>query len=248
MHPSGRFTALNVTVRQLVLNAYSLRAFQVAGGPDWMDGQYFDILAQAPDDFELGQTRQMMRRLLAQRFGLVVQRASRMTSVYSLEWTNDSKTPGRWLRRPSTSCDRFPADPPEETVGPLRGRPASTTRSQRDRQADPECPPFLGFGSTRPLTAGEAQWFFARRHPVSSILSVLEAAAGGPVIDNTGLTGLWDLDLKFEMDSLGAPTETDRRYGSIFSAVREQLGLKLEPTKSDVEMLVIERLEQPTEN
>jgi uncharacterized protein (TIGR03435 family) len=50
------------------------------------------------------------------------------------------------------------------------------------------------------------------------------------------------------MDSLGAPTETDRRYGSIFSAVREQLGLKLEPTKSDVEMLVIERLEQPTEN
>src|SRR5215510_967801 len=54
MHPSGRFTATNVSVRQLILSAYSVRQSQVAGGPDWMDSQLFDILAQAPDDFEMG--------------------------------------------------------------------------------------------------------------------------------------------------------------------------------------------------
>jgi uncharacterized protein (TIGR03435 family) len=248
MHPSGRFTALNVTVRQLLLNAYGVRAFQLAGGPDWMDGQYFDILAQAPDDFEMGQTRQMMRRLLEQRFGLVVQRATRMTPVYSLEWNNASKTPGRWLRRPSVPCDRPPADPPEELVGPPGSRRAATARGQRDQDADPECPPFWGFASTRPLTPGEPQWVYSRRHPMSSILSVLEGAAGGPVIDNTGLTGVWDLDIKFEMDSANPLDAAEPRYGSIFSAVREQLGLKLQATKSNVEMLVIERLDRPSEN
>lgn len=248
MHPSGRFTALNVTVRQLILNAYGVRAFQIAGGPDWMEGQYFDILAQAPDDFEIGQTRQMVRRLLAQRFGLVVQRATRVTPVYSLEWNNTSKTPGRWLRRPTVPCDRPPADPPEELVGSLGSRRAAPARGPRDQEADPECPPFFGYASRTPLAGGEPQWLYSRRHPVSAILAVFEAAAGGPVIDNTGLTGIWDLDLRFEMDSATALSGVEPRYGSIFSAVREQLGLKLQATKSNVEMLVIERLERPSEN
>jgi uncharacterized protein (TIGR03435 family) len=246
MHPSGRFTAVNVTVSQLIVNAYSLRPSQIAGGPDWMGSQMFDILAQAPDDFEMGQTRQMVRRLLEQRFGLVVQRATRMTPVYSLEWSNNRKTPGRWLRRPSVPCDRPPVDPPEELVGALGSRRA--VREQRDQKADPECPPFFGFASTRPLTPGEAQWFYSRRHPVSSILSVLESAVGAPVIDNTGSTGIWDLDLKFEIDAPTAVNGVEPRYGSIFTAVREQLGLKLQATKSNVEMLVIERLERPSEN
>jgi uncharacterized protein (TIGR03435 family) len=71
---------------------------------------------------------------------------------------------------------------------------------------------------------------------------------GGAVIDNTGLTGEWDVDIKWEPDSLSAPNSAETRYGSIFTAVREQLGLRLEPTKSKVELLVIERLERPSEN
>jgi uncharacterized protein (TIGR03435 family) len=236
MHPSGRFSALNVTVKQLILNAFGVRAFQIAGGPDWMDGEYFDILAQAPDDFEMGQTKLMMRRLLEQRFGLVLQRATSVQPVYSLEWLNKKRTPGPWLRRPS-GCDRPPADPPEVA-----------DRSQRDQPPNPECPGLLGWGSNRPMTAGEAQWFFSRRHPMSSVLPALEPAVGGPVIDNTGLTGIWDLDIKWEQESLGAPNSAETRYGSIFTAVREQLGLKFEPTKARIEMLVIEGLARPSEN
>ena len=73
-------------------------------------------------------------------------------------------------------------------------------------------------------------------------------ATGAPVIDNTGLTGEWDVDLKFELDASGAQGGAEPRYGSIFTAVREQLGLKLEPTKSSVDMLVIEQIERPSPN
>jgi len=118
-----RFTALNVTVRQLILSAYDVRVSQIAGGPNWMESQYFDIQAQAPDDFEMGQTKLMMRRLLEQRFGLVVQRATSVASVYALEWINSRRTPGRWLRRPSV-CDRAPADPPEVLVIERLERPS----------------------------------------------------------------------------------------------------------------------------
>lgn len=67
-----------------------------------------------------------------------------------------------------------------------------------------------------------------------------------PVIDNTGLTGEWDVDIKF--DASGGRGGTDALYGSFFTAVREQLGLKLEPTKSDVRVLVIEQLARPSPN
>jgi uncharacterized protein (TIGR03435 family) len=245
MHPSGRFTALNVTVTQLILSAYDVRPFQIAGGPDWMGSQLFDILAQAPDDFEMGQTKQMMRRLLEQRFGLVAQRATSAQSVYSLERISNNRAPGPWLRRPSV-CDRAPADPPEVLVGPLAGRRAPTARSQRDQRFDPECPWFWGH-STTGVAAG-ATWFYSRRLPLSSILEPLGGMVGGAVIDNTRLTGEWDVDIKWEPDSLSATNGVETRYGSIFTAVREQLGLKLEPTKSNVQMLVIERLDRPSEN
>ena len=85
MHPSGRFTAQNVTVSQMIQSAYDLRPFQIGGGPDWMGSQLFDIEARAADDFEMGHTRSMMRQLLKEPFGLVIQRATSVMSVYALE-------------------------------------------------------------------------------------------------------------------------------------------------------------------
>jgi uncharacterized protein (TIGR03435 family) len=243
MHPSGRFTALNVTVRQLILSAYDMRPFQIVGGPDWMGSQLFDILAQAPDDFEMGQTRAMMRRFLEERFGLVVQRATSVMQVYSLERVGGNRTPGIWLRRPPAACDRAPADPPETLVGPLSGRRSASPRSPGDSTPDRECGAFWGFSNP-----GTAMWFYSRRHPLSSILLPLGSYAGAPVIDNTGLTGEWDLDIKWDLDASAVRGDAESRYGSFFTAVREQLGLKLEPTKSTVNVLVIEQLERPSPN
>lgn len=72
INPSGEFTAVNVTLLQLILVAYDVRAYQIVGGPEWMASQFFDIAAEAPDDFEMEDTKAMMRRLLEKRFGLAV--------------------------------------------------------------------------------------------------------------------------------------------------------------------------------
>ena len=83
---------------------------------------------------------------------------------------------------------------------------------------------------------------------MSSILLPLGSFAGAPVIDNTGLTGEWDLDIKWDLDTSSVRGGADTRYGSFFTAVREQLGLKLEPPKSTVDVLVIEQVERPSPN
>ena len=243
MHPSGQFTALNVSVRQLIMSAYDVRSFQIRGGPDWIATQYFDILAQAPDDFEIGHTKAMMRRLLEERFGLVVQRTTSELPVYALGWVDRNRRPGPWLRRPGAACDRPPADPPEETVGgPGRRRPPQRP-GQGEMKPDPECRPFWG---TTAVFAGVDKWFWARRVPFASTLDAVGAFVDLPIVDKTGLTGVWDVDIKWDSDPRDASNSADARYGSIFTAVREQLGLKLEPDRSPTPVLVLERVQQPT--
>jgi uncharacterized protein (TIGR03435 family) len=243
MYPSGIFIASNVTVPQLILSAYSVHSYQIVGGPDWMGSQRFDIHAKAPDDFEWGQTRAMMRGLLEQRFGLVATRTTRKIPVYTLEWINSSHTPGIWLRRPSRVCEPSPL-PPEKTIGPLGGR--RTARATQDSKSNPEC---RGYSGT-PYPKKEG-WFYGRRVEITPLLSWLNTIVDRPVIDKTGLTGWWDFDLKWDPDpgrSDEVRSENDRNYGSMFTAVREQLGLTLKPINADVDVVVIEHLQQPTPN
>jgi uncharacterized protein (TIGR03435 family) len=93
-------------------------------------------------------------------------------------------------------------------------------------------------------------WFYIRRLELASALSPLEGIVGRPVIDKTNLTGLWDLDIKWDPDAtvFGGRADSDRRYGSIFTAVREQLGLKLEQVDANVKVLVIQTINQPIPN
>jgi len=89
------------------------------------------------------------------------------------------------------------------------------------------------------------------RGVVSNIASVVSRSLGSPVIDNTGLKGIYDIDLQWAPDSIGAgPTTlaTDPSGPSIFTAVQEQLGLRLDPKKIVVEVLVVDSAEKPAGN
>ena len=66
-----------------------------------------------------------------------------------------------------------------------------------------------------------------------------------PVIDRTGLGGTYDFDLRFAASSLAAPSPDVSELPSVFTAVQEQLGLKLEPSRGPVEVLVIDSVERP---
>ena len=69
-----------------------------------------------------------------------------------------------------------------------------------------------------------------------------------PVVDRTGLSGRWDLKVKWTFDDSAAPTDSSNTAPSLFTAIQEQVGLKLEPMKTPVDVLVIDKLEKPGEN
>jgi uncharacterized protein (TIGR03435 family) len=101
------------------------------------------------------------------------------------------------------------------------------------------------------VTAGDRDgWFYARRGSLSSLTGYLANRTGTPVIDHTGLTGIWDVDLKWEAPPLSdvPGAGTDMNLDPISASLREQLGLTLQATKSDIEALVIERAERPSPN
>ena len=84
---------------------------------------------------------------------------------------------------------------------------------------------------------------------IAMLLSNLARQLGRPIIDRTGLTGRYDFKLTYTPDLVSAEASTgDSRGPSIFTALQEQLGLKLESAKGPVQFLVIDRAEKPKEN
>ena len=118
MNPVGRFQASYATLRQLILVAYDLKGYQIIGGPDWIDGARFDIVATAPEDFDIGHTRAMLRRLLEGRFRLIVKETRRPLEVYALEVADRGRL-AKALRTPSPNCDDLA---PIERASQPRGR------------------------------------------------------------------------------------------------------------------------------
>jgi uncharacterized protein (TIGR03435 family) len=90
--------------------------------------------------------------------------------------------------------------------------------------------------------------------PISQITTMLGNQTGRMVVDRTGLTGNWEFELRYSTEQRGAPPPgadlppPDPNAPSLFTALQEQLGLKLEPTKGPVEVVVIDAVEKPTED
>jgi uncharacterized protein (TIGR03435 family) len=84
---------------------------------------------------------------------------------------------------------------------------------------------------------------------MESLASNLSWLLNSPVVDMTGIKGLFDLTLQWTPDGGAGPADAAAPAGpSIFTALQEQLGLKLETQKAPVEMIVIDKIEKPTEN
>jgi uncharacterized protein (TIGR03435 family) len=226
----GRFRATFVTLRELITAAHDVRAGRIVDGPEWIRSDRFDIVAHAPGNFDPEQTHAMMRGLLEDRFSLAVRREKRRTPTYSLVWADGRRRPGRGIRAPA----------------PCRDRAGATSTGQVPRPSAPaadDCRSSSGFGTGR---------LSVRRGPVSALLPLLGAAVGREVFDKSGLRGTYDIDVTwttsadagFPFAPPGGPDADS--LASIFTAVREQLGLKLEPAIEELEVLAIQRVERPT--
>ena len=224
-----RLTITNYPLRVLILRAYELQPFQIVGGPAWLDSDRWDILAKAPDNAPPAAARLMIQRLLEERFKLVARIETRELPIYALVPAQGDGRLGPRLRRRNLDCDALEA---------ARGR-----GNGQSPVAGATQPPPCGAGGGSPGV------LFGRGWTMERLARGLSGEAGRAVEDRTGLSGWFDFDLEFtptfgSPDASALPSERP----SLFTALQEQLGLKLEPRRGPVEVFVIESAERPTEN
>lgn len=246
--PPGRFTATNIPLKVLITNAYQLSFFQVVGGPGWVGTDRFDIAAKAPDGAPPEQTRAMVRTLLKERFKLVVHMETQDTPIYALVRAGDRLGPK--LTRSTMDCGPIRAQRAAATAAAARARGAAPVPvpGAPDSNEKPVCQMRLSGrgGATLSLRAGNIT--------MATLANSLRTYAGREVVDRTGLTGEFDFELQFaalpttSAADGGVPVAPLDDAASVFTALQEQLGLKLESTRGPVELMIIDSAERPTEN
>ena len=219
---AGSFSAGNQTMLQLIRFAYGIQGFQLVGAPDWFRTERFDISAKAPDipATAFGQPQSealMLRSLLEDRFRLSVHRETREVPIYALVVARADGRLGPQIRRPASD---FCARRAEAAAKPAELPPVPAGMVCGIR------------GSSTQLAGGTFS--------MTGFAGFLSGEVERVVVDRTGLTGGWDFELKWSPPNTPNP-DPDRP--AIFTALQEQLGLRLDATTGPVEVLVIDRVE-----
>jgi uncharacterized protein (TIGR03435 family) len=223
----------NMPLRFIIEQAYDIHPGShqgaLEGGPAWIGSEGFDIVAKASAPLTgIDEARVMLRALLADRFKLRVHTAQREAPVYALVPAKKDGVLGPGLHRSAKDCAEFS----EALVNGQQGR-AAALRS-------------TGCETTRPNAGSVGQTI--RGSITIAALAVLLSGSRDidrPIIDRTGLDGTFDVNLRWTPDAAG-PTADGANFGSIFTAIQEQLGLKLESQKALIEVTVIDSVERPT--
>ena len=223
---NGSMTLTNMPLRLLITNAFGMRPNRVIGGPSWIDSERFDISARAPANTTDNQLSLMLRTLITERFKLVARTEARDQPAYALVVARADGRLGPKLIA-SSVCDkeaRFtPAAPPAESKLP-ESMPCGNRRWNDGRETV--------------IRAGA--------QPLAPLVRALDGVADGrQVIDRTNLSGTFTFEIRFAPPTVSA-TNSDSGLPSMFAALEEQLGLKLESTRAPLEVLVIDSVERPT--
>jgi bla regulator protein blaR1 len=236
----GRFKAVNETVWRLIGEAYAmpqqLPRFRIIGGPQWIDADRFDVEAVTQQTTTTEQGRLMLRSLLTERFKLAVHTETRDLPVFSLVKVRTEGPLGPQLHASAVDCATLGSKPPPTTSGQAR-------------------PCVLRFGLGQLSAEGMT---------ASQLAAGLSRYVNRVVVDRSGLAGGFDWDLHWTPDQLrdlkpsgdappGALPQVngvpfDPNGPSIFTALQEQLGLKLDAQRGPVEVVVIDHVERPTED
>jgi uncharacterized protein (TIGR03435 family) len=241
IQPGGRFSANAVTVKFLLEQAYGVKDSQVIGAPSWLDSERFDIDAKPdeetgaafdklPPDQRRQQLMLMLQSLLADRFKLSLTHETKDLPTYALVVAKNGPKFHESTYKPPEKSPDMPRAPgiggPAQAGIMMNGRGQLTT------------------------TYGD----------MNMLADVLSRFVGRPVINKTDLTGRYDFTLKWMPEEGQGPMIPGPRSGgddapppessgpSIFTAVQDQLGLKLEPQKAPMDVLVIQHVERPSEN
>lgn len=227
--PPGRLNAINVPLRFLIRQAYHVSEARVLGGPAWLDTDRFDVVATAPAAANTDAIRVMLRALLQSRFGLMAHLETREMPIYILKMARPDNTLGPDLRRSTTDCT---------------GRPAAMAAGRV------QCGILVSQGpGSGSLRGGAAT--------IENFARLLGDFLDRPLNDETGLTGTFDLELQFTAPRSSAPGAPVPGGGltaaagspddipTVFTAIQEQLGLKLDAQRGRAEVWVVDAVTAP---
>jgi uncharacterized protein (TIGR03435 family) len=249
--------ALSLT--ELLRMAYKVKTFQISG-PAWLGIDRFDINAKMPPGATRDQVPEMVQALLAERFGLTLHRSTTEQSVYALTVVRSSSK-----LRESPPDSALPAAAPATPTAPAPtdGGPqvhavATSTTKGVVTSSGPN-------GTVRMIPAENGMRLELTKMNTAGMVEILGRFVDRPVVDMTGLKGRYDVTLDVGMEDLisfargsgvnvplRSPSDSGRASepgsSSIFGAI-EPYGLKLEPRRAAIELLVIDHVERnPTEN
>ncbi len=241
-----QMTFTNVSLKDLIQTAWNVKSYQVTG-PGWMESARFDISAKLAAGTTKEQSREMLQNLLAERFKLVIHHSTKESSIYALLVAKGGPKLKETVDDPNAPvADAPPPGPPRQTM---------------------QVPPGAGRGRTMMMMApGGRMRLVANGTTIPKFIDSLANQLDRPVFDMTGLTGTYDITLEFAQDpaimqarmaAMGmaapppgsAPPTDAEPAATIFTALPEQLGLRLEARKGPVDLVIVDSIEKtPTEN
>lgn len=215
---SAGYTAIGASLRELVREAYGVYDEKLhRGGPPWVDSDRFDLEAKVDGNeipqfskLSFRQRADMLRPLLADRFGLQVHFESKPFPVYDLIVAKGGPR----------------LQPTRAAISNEEGMPTASCYVLQNR---------AGYTQRQDCT-------------VESLNQLLHEATGRSVLDKTGLTGRYDFELRWAPQNVSPNDVSNESLADIFTAVREQLGLKLEPANAPLDVLIIDHVERPSAN
>jgi uncharacterized protein (TIGR03435 family) len=232
--PGGNFNAVNITLKELIASIWRIPEFQILGGPPWIGSARYDISAKPENNPKDGDILPMAQSFLKDRFHLVVHRETKELPIFALVVARRDRKLGAGLTQ-STDADCAVPDSSKAPARPEPGKPP---------------PPSCGRINRSP------RLIRATSISLGVLASSLSEVLGRTVVDKTGLMGNFNISMDWTPDDAQLsllPPDVPRPHfdatgPSIFVAIQEQLGLKLESQKGSVEVLIVDRAERPSEN
>ena len=209
-----------------------------SGAPFWVTGgfdsgpEYFDISARAPADTSIDGMRSMMQVLLAERFHLAIHYTTAEAPVFAIV-----------LTRPGATGPDLQAHPLSDSCEP---------GAQHAPSAAGELPPICGVIAHVPSSA-PGQHYGGRAVPLALFATSIPTMTGlaampRPVVDQTGLSGLYDFTLTWMHDGEGGDAAVSENAGNFREALKKQLGLELKSSRAPIDFLIVDHVERPSEN
>lgn len=243
IEPGGVWRSTDATLMMLIRSLYPGHDFpgQIAELPSWASTDMFDIQAKTDANRSPDEMRMMARTLLADRFRLTMHTERREMPAYDLVLARADRRLGSGLSRPAIDCDDY-----RDAVAKGERAPSGPSGFGDRLHCVATVMPVMDHtrrvpGATARLTAGGMR--------LSEVVNLMANQVGRPVVDRTGLTERFDIELQFSRAALMVNADGDAAAGpAFFTALQEQLGLKMEPSRAFVDVLVIDHVEPPAPN